>query len=61
MAGPFARILSVLALMSLFAAAPAAAGDNSKPMPEVRALIERQLDAFARDDAVGAYALAGRE
>ncbi len=58
MAGPFARILSVLALTSLFAAAPAAAGDNSSAAPQVRALIERQLDAFARDDAAGAYALA---
>ena len=58
MAGPFARILSVLTLISLFAAPPAAAGDNSNAAPEVRALIERQLDAFARDDAAGAYALA---
>jgi len=57
-AGPLARIFSVLALMSLFSAAPAAAGDVSSAAPEVRAVIERQLDAFARGDAAGAYALA---
>jgi hypothetical protein len=37
-------------------AAPAGAAQT--PPPEARALIERQLDAFARDDAEGAYALA---
>lgn len=59
MTGPFARILSVLGLMALFAAAaPAAAGDGSSAAPNARALIEQQLDALARDDASGAYALA---
>ena len=59
MTGPFARILSVLGLMALFAAAaPAVAGDDSSAAPNARALIEQQLDALARDDASGAYALA---
>ncbi len=58
MASRYGRILSVLSLILLFSAAPAAADDNSSAAPEVRALIERQLDAFARDDAASAYALA---
>jgi hypothetical protein len=58
MTGPFARMLSVLGLMVLFSAAPAAADDDSTAAPKARALIERQLDALARDDAPGAYALA---
>jgi len=41
--------------LSLFAA-PAWAAETAPP--EARALIERQLDAFAHDDAEGAYALA---
>ena len=41
--------------LALFAAAPALAGQATPP--EVRALIQRQLDAFAQDDAAGAYAL----
>jgi hypothetical protein len=44
--------------MVLFSAAPAAAGDDSNAAPKARALIERQFDALARDDAPGAYALA---
>jgi len=36
---------------------PASAGD-AQPALEARAVISRQLDAFARDDAAGAYALA---
>jgi hypothetical protein len=58
MTGPFARIVSVLGLMALFAAAPAAADDSSNLAPKARALIEQQFDALARDDAAGAYALA---
>jgi hypothetical protein len=58
MAGAGNRILSVLGLMFALAAAPAWAGDDTAAAPQVRALIERQLDAFAHDDAAGAYALA---
>jgi hypothetical protein len=54
----FLRLLILsLAFWSLaFGAIPALA-DEAAP-PEARALIERQLDAFAHDDAAGAYALA---
>lgn len=62
MTGPFARIVSILGLMVLFSAPPAAAGDNPEASPnaspKARALIERQLEALGRDDAAGAYALA---
>ena len=58
MAGRFARIIPVLGLMVLFSATPALAGDDSSAAPKARALIERQFDALARDDAPGAYALA---
>jgi hypothetical protein len=51
------RIFSLVGLMFLFFAAPAVA-DNSSDASQVRTLIERQLDAFAHDDAAGAYALA---
>jgi hypothetical protein len=47
--------LAMLLCLSLFAA-PAWAAETAPP--DARALIERQLDAFARDDAEGAYALA---
>jgi Domain of unknown function (DUF4864) len=49
-------ILSIFALIFASHAAPALAGDAAPP--EVRALIERQLEAFAHDDAAGAYDLA---
>ena len=49
------RLAIVFVCLSLFAA-PARAGETA-PL-EARALIERQLDAFAHDDAEGAYALA---
>lgn len=58
MTGACTRIFSILGLMVVLAAAPALAGDNSAGGQEVHALIERQLDAFAHDDAAGAYALA---
>jgi Domain of unknown function (DUF4864) len=45
----------VFLCLSLFAA-PAWAAETTPP--EARALIERQLDAFAHDDAEGAYSLA---
>jgi hypothetical protein len=44
-------------MLSLFAV-PATAGDGSGNGKDVRALIERQLDAFAHDDGAAAYALA---
>ena len=49
------RLAILFFCLSLFAA-PTWAAENAPP--EARALIERQLDAFARDDAEGAYALA---
>jgi hypothetical protein len=58
MAGAGPRALWMLGLVFVLLAAPASAGDNSLGGQEARALIERQLDAFARDDAAGAYALA---
>jgi len=50
------RILRIL--MLTFALATGAASAAEAPPPEARALIERQLDAFARDDAAAAYAMA---
>jgi hypothetical protein len=58
MASAGARALSVVGLIFVLFAAPAWAGDGAAGGQEARALIERQLDAFARDDAAGAYALA---
>jgi len=49
------RLAILFLCLSLFAA-PARAAETAPP--EARALIERQLDAFARDDAEGAYSLA---
>jgi len=46
----FAQILFAVIFLT-----PAAAGESG---PEVRAVIQRQLDAFASDDASAAYALA---
>src|ERR1700733_11918624 len=48
--------LAVLFLCLALFAAPARAAETAPP--EARALIEKQLDAFAHDDAEGAYALA---
>jgi hypothetical protein len=50
------QILFVLAVFLSLVGAPALADDAAPP--EARALIEQQLDAFAHDDAEGAYALA---
>jgi hypothetical protein len=58
MAGACTQLLSVLGLIFVLGAAPASAGDGSAGGQEVHALIERQLDAFARDDGASAYALA---
>jgi Domain of unknown function (DUF4864) len=52
------RALSILGLAFFLFAAPASAGDDSPGGQAAKALIERQLDAFAHDDAAGAYALA---
>ena len=50
------------ALAFLLAAAPAAAlaepRVNAADLSEIRAVIERQIEAFRRDDARGAFALA---
>jgi Domain of unknown function (DUF4864) len=55
MVGRTSRLAILFLCLSLLAA-PARAAETAPP--EARALIERQLDAFARDDAEGAYALA---
>ena len=47
------RILAAAAMAVLSVASASAQTAGS---PEARALIERQLDAFSRDDAAGAYA-----
>lgn len=51
-----AQWLSGFAVSLVLCVAPALAGDAAPA--EAHALIERQLDAFAHDDAEGAYALA---
>jgi hypothetical protein len=58
MAGARTRIVLALGLMFGLLAGPASAGDASAGEQEARALIQRQLDAFSRDDAAAAYALA---
>ena len=50
----FAGLAFVVAMLT----APARADEAAAPPPEARALIERQLDAFAHDDAEAAFALA---
>ena len=50
-------LVLVASLVAAFAAAPAAA-DEASPALQARSVISRQLDAFAHDDAAGAYALA---
>jgi hypothetical protein len=52
------RFLSTIAVCATLCAGSALAGDAP---PEVQALIEQQMDAFAHDDAEGAYALAAPE
>jgi hypothetical protein len=47
-----------LGLVLFLAASPTSADDGGGGAQNARALIERQLDAFARDDAAAAYALA---
>jgi hypothetical protein len=58
MAGACNRVFLILGLMFALAAPPAFADDAPANGQAARALIERQLDAFAHDDAAGAYALA---
>jgi hypothetical protein len=50
-----AGLIPLLGLIAVFSATPAGAEDYGS---RARALIERQLDAFASGDAVGAYELA---
>jgi Domain of unknown function (DUF4864) len=50
-----AGLIPLLGLIVVFSTRPAGAEDYG---PQARALIERQLDAFARGDAAGAYELA---
>lgn len=58
MAKAFGRGLFVFGVMLALSAAPALADDSAGGGQQVRALIERQLDAFAHDDGAAAYALA---
>jgi hypothetical protein len=58
LANTFGRNFPVLDLAFALWLAPASGAGSSGGAPEVRAPIERQLEAFARDDAVAAYALA---
>lgn len=51
-------VLRACLLMFAFLSTAAARAGEAAPPPEARALIERQLDAFAHDDAAGAYQLA---
>jgi len=52
-------VLGALAFWLAVSATPAAAGPavTTGDFAEIRALINRQLDAFRRDDAPGAFAL----
>ena len=52
-----ARLVPVIGVAVALLYSPTLA-DESTPSPDARALIERQLDALAHDDAAGAYALA---
>jgi hypothetical protein len=56
MANSIRGLAMVAGLFMSFLAGPAGASD-AQTSAEVRALISRQLDAFDRDDAPGAYAL----
>lgn len=58
MIAPFARIAWLLVAVVVVSAVPAAAGEAGGAASEIRAPIERQFDALARDDAVAAYASA---
>jgi hypothetical protein len=57
MARALGRGLCVVGLFVVLSAASSRAGDVAAPR-DVRAPIERQLEAFAHDDAAAAYALA---
>ena len=58
MANAFGRSLCVMALCFAFSTSSALADESANGGQAARALIERQLDAFAHDDAAAAYALA---
>jgi hypothetical protein len=58
MANVFGRGILVFGMLAFLVPGLARAGDKSAGGQPVRALIERQFDAFAHDDAAGAYALA---
>jgi hypothetical protein len=57
MANSTRRLALVAVMFTALFAAPAGAED-AKPPVEAKALVTRQLDAFAHDDAASAYALA---
>ena len=51
-------IRTLLLALALLASLPASAAVNGADVVEIRAVIQRQIDAFRRDDARGAFALA---
>ena len=51
-------IRTLLLALALLASSPALAAVNGADVVEIRAVIQRQIDAFRRDDARGAFALA---
>jgi hypothetical protein len=51
------RFLLWLALLFSVASTSAAASVSSKDLADIRSVINRQIDAFRRDDARGAFAL----
>ena len=56
MAKPIRSAILAIGILSVLLCSAARADDAASP--DARALIERQLDALAHDDAAGAYALA---
>lgn len=58
MANALARCFLLFGLIFVLCPVQGWAGDDSGMAQQARTLIERQLDAFAHDDAAAAYALA---
>jgi hypothetical protein len=52
------RRLALVAVMFAALFAASAGAEDAKPPVDAKALVTRQLDAFAHDDAASAYALA---
>ncbi len=56
--GLMSRLLVLLSLLLAFAFPSFALADDATPSDAAKAVIEKQLNAFARDDAVEAYSYA---